>query len=216
MKVLAAIFVLAFVVVIAQTNLLPVTAAQVQNPAPAPADVGPEQPIPFSHQIHAGTVKLACDTCHGLSKSGDSFAIPQATFCMQCHQTIAADKPAIQKLAGYAKSGQAIPWVRVYEVPSFVTFSHKTHLDHGNTCQECHGPVAERTQLSKETDISMAGCLACHRTKQAATGCDTCHTLEQVSLDEHYLQGASREGMNFERGKFSSSQQIPFWKVPVL
>jgi hypothetical protein len=60
-----------------------------------------------------------------------------------------------------------------------VTFSHKMHLDHGNTCQECHGPVNERDQIFLETDISMGGCLNCHRLKKASTECDTCHMLQQ-------------------------------------
>ncbi|MEO6828258.1 MAG: cytochrome c3 family protein [Acidobacteriaceae bacterium] len=87
--------------------------------------------------------------------------------------------PGVQKLASYAKSNTVIPWVRLYQLPSFVSFSHKTHLLHGATCQECHGPVAERVQLYKETDISMASCVNCHRAKKASTGCNTCHTLDQ-------------------------------------
>jgi Zn ribbon nucleic-acid-binding protein len=149
-----------------------------QTPLPEPVR-GPEQPVPFSHKQHAGTLKLPCEFCHAISRSGETVAIPQTALCMQCHQTIGTDKPGVQKLATYAKSNTSIPWVRIYELPSFVTFSHKTHLQHGATCQECHGPVAERVQLYKETDISMAACVNCHRTKQASIDCDTCHMLEQ-------------------------------------
>lgn len=140
---------------------------------------GPVQPIPFSHKQHAGAMKLPCEFCHAPSRSGATLAIPQATFCMQCHQTMDTNDPGVQRLAEYAKSSTTIPWVRVYELPSFVSFSHKIHLAHGITCQQCHGPVAERVQLAKETDISMAGCINCHREKKANIGCDTCHTLEQ-------------------------------------
>jgi hypothetical protein len=98
---------------------------------------------------------------------------------MQCHQTVAARDPGVQKLADYAKRNAVITWVRIYQLPSFVVFSHKVHLAHGNTCQECHGQVAEQVQLSKEGDISMAGCLNCHRAKKASTDCNTCHMLEQ-------------------------------------
>ena len=98
---------------------------------------------------------------------------------MQCHQAIATDKPAIQKLAGYAAANTPIPWIRLYQVPSFVNFSHKTHLDHGNTCQECHGAVATRDRLARETDLTMAWCVSCHTEKKANTSCDTCHELQQ-------------------------------------
>ncbi|MHB1936593.1 MAG: cytochrome c3 family protein [Acidobacteriaceae bacterium] len=140
---------------------------------------GPVQPVPFSHKQHAGTLNMPCEYCHTPSRSGETLAIPRASFCMQCHQTIATDNPGVQKLAAYAKSNATIPWVRIYELPSFVSFSHKVHLQHGATCQECHGPVAERARMYKESDISMAGCVNCHRAKQASTDCSTCHTLEQ-------------------------------------
>ena len=161
------------------------TPSQDVSPAPAQSSAGlapvsgPAQPIPFSHKAHAGTLQLPCEFCHTIAKSGETVAIPQAQMCMQCHQTMDSSDPGVQKLAAYAKSESPIPWIRVYQLPSFVTFSHKTHLDHGNTCQECHGPVAERYRLYKETDISMGGCVNCHRVKKASIGCDTCHTLEQ-------------------------------------
>ena len=171
----------------AQNSALAPSAAPAQNSAAGTSGTtgqeaalrGPEQPVPFSHKQHAGTLQLPCEFCHATSRSGETVAIPQTALCMQCHQTMGADKPGVQKLATYAKTNTPIPWVRVYELPSFVTFSHKTHLLHGSTCQQCHGPVAERVQLYKETDISMAACVNCHRAKQASIDCDTCHMLEQ-------------------------------------
>jgi hypothetical protein len=141
--------------------------------------------------------------------------MPQSATCMLCHQTIATDKPGVQQLAVFAKSGQPIPWVRVYQTPSFVNFSHKTHLDHNNACQECHGPVAEREQLAKETDISMAGCVNCHKAKNAAVGCDTCHTLQQSNLRE--LGPETIDDVNHPRwGKFARSSRGPIWDVLLL
>lgn len=140
---------------------------------------GPAQPVPFSHKQHAGTLKMPCEYCHTLSRSGETLMIPRASFCMQCHQTIATDNPSVKKLADYAKTDRTIPWVRIYELPSFVSFSHKVHLQHGATCEECHGEVAERVQIYKESDISMATCVNCHRAKQASIDCSTCHMLEQ-------------------------------------
>ncbi len=144
----------------------------------APADA-PSQPIAYSHKLHAGDLKLPCETCHTASRSGESLNIPQAATCMGCHKSIATDRPGIQKLTGYAQAGTPIPWVRIYQVPSFVTFSHKTHLSHGSTCQECHGPAPTRERMFKETDISMAGCMSCHRAKNAPTECNTCHELQE-------------------------------------
>jgi hypothetical protein len=63
----------------------------------------------------------------------------------------------------------------VYRIPAFVYFSHRTHIQAGNACEECHGPVATRTQLTRETDLTMGGCMNCHRGKNAGTECTFCH-----------------------------------------
>ncbi len=155
-------------------------AARAQDAAPPPpaAEPAPDQPIPFSHKKHVQVAKAACADCHVPTKTGVSLSLPQASTCMLCHSAIATDKPDIQRLAAIAKSGDPIQWVRVYQVPSFVQFSHKVHTASGKTCQECHGPVGERDVIAKETDISMGGCIACHTKSNAPTTCDTCHQLE--------------------------------------
>jgi predicted CXXCH cytochrome family protein len=167
---------LALIASVAQIAFKPITLAQVQSTPPVAAS-GPEQPIPFSHKQHAGTLQLSCEFCHAPSKSGATLVIPQAAVCMQCHQSVATANPGVQKLANYAKTNATIPWVRVYQLPSFVTFSHRVHMEHGNTCTECHGEAAQQDRIYKATDISMAGCINCHRQKNAAVECDTCHTL---------------------------------------
>jgi hypothetical protein len=135
----------------------------------------PEQPIPFSHKAHAGDAKLKCKMCHANPDPGETMRIAQTSVCMQCHTAIKTDSPAIQKLAAFAKSEREVKWVRVYEIPSYVNFSHRSHLAAGNTCEECHGPVAERTQLAREGDISMGACMNCHRMKKAGLDCTFCH-----------------------------------------
>ncbi|MBV8819319.1 MAG: hypothetical protein JO022_13240 [Acidobacteriaceae bacterium] len=139
---------------------------------PPPA---PEQPLPFSHKTHAGVAKIFCKTCHPNPDPGETMTIAGAQKCMQCHSAIKTESPAIQKLAAYAKEGRDVKWVRVYAIPSYVNFSHRSHLQSGNTCQECHGPVATRDQLAKEGDISMGGCMNCHRLKKASIDCTFCH-----------------------------------------
>jgi hypothetical protein len=135
----------------------------------------PEQPLPFSHQTHAGTAKLPCKTCHPNPDPGETMRIAAPSVCMQCHSAIKTESLAIQKLAAAAKNNSAIKWVRVYEIPSYVNFSHRTHIAAGNKCEECHGPVATRAQLAREGDISMGGCMECHRVKKAGLDCTYCH-----------------------------------------
>lgn len=152
--------------------LLPVLlAVQSLQAQPAP----PDQPLPFSHKTHAGALKLACKMCHVNPDPGEMMTFTTAAKCMQCHSAVKTDSPHIQKLAAAAKSNREIPWARVYTIPAYVNFSHRAHLETGNTCQECHGPVATRDQLARETDLSMGGCMNCHRAKKASIDCTYCH-----------------------------------------
>jgi hypothetical protein len=69
--------------------------------------------------------------------------------------------------------------VRIYQIPSYVAFSHKTHLETGAKCVKCHGDVAQRDVLTKEGDISMGACMTCHRENKASNDCGFCHELRQ-------------------------------------
>lgn len=141
------------------------------------AQTGPVQPIPYSHKQHLA-LGLKCNNCHDMPAPGEVINIPAAAKCMACHGAIKIDSPSIQKLTAFAKENRPIPWVRVYEIPSFVFFSHKTHLDSGSTCETCHGPVAQRERIAKESDISMGGCMECHRLHKATLDCSGCHELK--------------------------------------
>ena len=136
------------------------------------------QPIPFSHRQHATVAHLKCGDCHKLAPSGEVLSIPKGKTCMACHSQIGADTPGIRDLKEYLADNGRVPWVRVYEIPGFVEFSHRTHLEAGAKCETCHGAVATRDSLRRETDMSMGGCMSCHRTTGASTSCHTCHSLE--------------------------------------
>jgi hypothetical protein len=146
------------------------TSATTASPPPPPA-----QPIPFSHKQHVGAVKLKCKMCHANPDPGESMGIPAASVCMQCHSSIKTDSPSIQKLASFASQNRNIPWVRVYQIPGYVDFSHKTHLASGATCETCHGQVEQRDALFRETNISMGACMECHRQHKAPIDCTACH-----------------------------------------
>ncbi len=90
--------------------------------------------------------------------------------------TVAKEKPAIQKLAGFARSKEPIPWVRIYTVPAEVYWNHRSHLQAGMTCTMCHGDVAKMDITARATKTAfMEGCIECHRQHNANTGCEFCH-----------------------------------------
>lgn len=142
------------------------------NPSERPA---PAQPLPYSHKKHLA-FGLECKKCHTNPEPGKLMTFPVTSTCMECHVTIAKGKPAIQKLAQFAKSKQAIPWVRVYTVLPGVAWSHRPHLEAGVKCETCHGQVREMDAMSEVTSVTtMYVCLNCHEMNHAKTACDTCH-----------------------------------------
>lgn len=84
-----------------------------------------------------------------------------------------------QRLEGYERRDEAIPWVRVYKIPDFVFFSHKEHLASGAVCATCHGPVELRDTLRQEVPTSMEFCMDCHQSRGASLACHFCHELNQ-------------------------------------
>ncbi len=168
----AALFLLA-VPAGAQRN--PATAVRQEvpdNPLHLP---GPAQPIPYSHKTHLA-LGLQCRFCHVNPDPGRLMSFPAAEKCMGCHVSTAADKPAIKKLAAFAESGQASPWVRVYRLLSGPRWSHRTHLDAGLQCEMCHGQVSQLAVMAEVTSVTtMYSCLSCHQRYNAKTACNTCH-----------------------------------------
>lgn len=57
----------------------------------------PDQPIPFSHQLHAGTYKMDCKYCHTATEVSRHAAVPSLNICMNCHIVVKTDSPWIQK-----------------------------------------------------------------------------------------------------------------------
>lgn len=143
-------------------------------PPPAPV----KQPVVFSHSRHA-KVGLECSVCHPMAEPGDLAGIPQRAECLNCHQDADSASDAFRSLFEHERNGRAIEWVRIYQLPNFVFFSHQLHLDAKADCQTCHGPVASREVLWKEKEISMKACVDCHKTNRASVNCKLCHELNR-------------------------------------
>ena len=142
-----------------------------------PIKVAP-QPVSFDHLKHS-SLGLGCQQCHSQASREERAGLPPIAQCMLCHDTLKKSEPEIQKLAQFHQEGKEPPWVRVYELPDFVTFGHSRHLEANLKCAICHGPIEKREILAKEVSTSMKVCVACHLEKQASIDCDLCHDLAQ-------------------------------------
>lgn len=138
-------------------------------------DYEPNQPIPYDHALHAGQYKIPCLYCHSSAPRSRHATVPSLNICMNCHLTIATDKPNIQKLSEAYNSNKPIVWNKVHLLPDFVMFNHKPHIRRGVACQSCHGPVETMKKVKQSSDLSMGWCVDCHRRNHAPVNCTTCH-----------------------------------------
>ena len=139
----------------------------------------PPQPVSFNHKIHAAQ-NMECVDCHKGAEKKWGAGLPTLEDCMLCHQTIAREHEEVQKMARLVSMDvKKVDWVRVYDLPDFVFFSHKQHKRAGADCGTCHGPVATRETLMQEKSINMISCMKCHTEHGASNECFLCHELGQ-------------------------------------
>jgi hypothetical protein len=138
----------------------------------------PDQPLPFSHELHAGNYKVPCLYCHSGVQLSKTAPVPSLNICMNCHQLVGTQKENIKKLAKAYGNGEPIEWVNVHMLPDFVQFNHKAHVQRFGeveSCKKCHGPVETMTKVYQYAPLSMGWCVDCHRANNAPLNCSTCH-----------------------------------------
>jgi len=124
----------------------------------------PDQPIPFSHKLHAGQYKVACTYCHSSVEKSAHATVPSVNVCMNCHSVVKAnDSPHIQKLVQHYTEGKPVEWVRVHELPDHAYFNHKRHVAKGVACETCHGDIKGMEKVYQYAPLTMGWCLDCHR-----------------------------------------------------
>ena len=144
----------------------------------------PEQPLPFSHEKHAGQYKIACVYCHTQVEVAKHSAVPSLDTCMKCHIAVATDKEPIKKLQEKYYAGETVNWVKVHMLPDHVKFNHKRHVhrlskadDRYPACKTCHGEIKKMPVVKQHSSLSMGWCVNCHReqTPKGPLNCSTCH-----------------------------------------
>ncbi len=142
----------------------------------------PEQPIKFSHKIHAGDNGIQCVYCHSGAEKSKTAGVPSVNICMNCHKGIQetanpGSKEEIAKIyaaAGWDPSKMAytgeqkpIQWNKVHVLPDFVFFPHSQHVMVGKVeCETCHGDVKKMTTVEQFSPLTMGWCINCHRTTE--------------------------------------------------
>lgn len=132
---------------------------------PKYTDVGyqPIQPVAFDHSLHVGQLGLDCRYCHTYVDRSEHSNVPGANTCMNCHNAVLPDSPALAPVRQSFESGDPVPWVRIHAAPDYVYFNHAVHVNRGISCVECHGQVNEMSTVYQAKGFSMLFCLDCHR-----------------------------------------------------
>lgn len=83
------------------------------------------------------------------------------------------------------KTVTPIEWIQVHNLPDYVYFDHRGHVNAGVDCQTCHGNVESMERVRQVESLSMGWCISCHREAnrigikgkpvQASLDCTTCH-----------------------------------------
>lgn len=133
--------------------------------SPKYTDVGymPEQPVPFSHKLHAGDLGMDCRYCHNTVEQGALAAVPTTSTCMNCHGVVRYDSPKLELVRQSWFTGEPIRWRRVHNLPDFVYFDHSIHVNKGVGCVTCHGRVDKMAAVEQVAPLTMQWCLDCHR-----------------------------------------------------
>ncbi len=147
----------------------------------------PEQPIPFSHKIHAGDNKIPCLYCHSNADNSKHSTVPGMNTCMNCHKVVKTDSPLIKQVTESYNTGKPLEWIKVHHLPEHANFNHKRHVKMGIDCASCHGDVASMDKIKQVKILNMGFCLDCHKNPQkmlpgvpglpakAPMECSTCH-----------------------------------------
>jgi hypothetical protein len=141
----------------------------------------PDQPIAFPHDLHAGGAnKIPCMYCHTSADRSVDAGIPSVQICAGCHMPggtpmVRADRPGVKQLVSYWQNKQAIPWVRIYDLPDHVHFPHMRHIKANLQCQDCHGAVETMAKVGQVASLRMGWCIQCHQQRKARVDCAVCH-----------------------------------------
>lgn len=171
----------------------------------------PEQPIAFSHKLHAGENGVDCNYCHSGARHSKSAGVPSANVCMNCHTyinegkseegtkeiskiyaAIGFDPETRSYIEGYEQ--QPIEWIRIHNLPDLAYFNHSQHVNvAGVECQECHGPIQEMEVVEQYSPLTMGWCIDCHRETKVDTTNNYYHDLNDNWIEKYHGEDITAE-----------------------
>jgi hypothetical protein len=122
-----------------------------------------EQPIPFSHAHHVGSMGIDCRYCHSSVENSQHAMVPPTKTCMNCHSQIWIGSSTLGPVRDSYQTNESIRWTKVNDLPDYVYFNHSIHVKKGVGCETCHGRVDTMPLMYQQASLQMRWCLDCHR-----------------------------------------------------
>jgi mono/diheme cytochrome c family protein len=162
----------------------------------------PDQPIRFSHKLHAGDNEIDCRYCHNSVEKSRHAGLPTVNVCMNCHKGISSgpehgekEISKIYEAAGFdVKTGMydeskqnPLRWIKVHNLPDHVYFNHSQHVVVGKIdCATCHGDLKKMTVAEQQSPLTMKWCIECHRNTEVAMEGNAYYDRLHKALKEKY------------------------------
>ena len=142
-----------------------------RSPYVTAADTTYLQPVPFSHEHHAGRLGIDCRYCHTSVEDSSFAGIPPTKTCMNCHSQMWVGSTMLEPVRESYRTLElpnpaSIEWQRVHNLAQFVYFDHSIHVVKGVGCVTCHGQVDKMPLMYQANTLQMSWCLGCHRNPQ--------------------------------------------------
>jgi len=123
----------------------------------------PDQPVPYSHALHAGELGMDCRYCHSTVERANKAAVPVAGICMNCHSQVKKDSDVLLPIREAFAESKPVAWTRVHDLPDYVYFNHEAHVNASVGCESCHGRIDQMVKVYQAKPLTMEWCLGCHR-----------------------------------------------------
>lgn len=139
--------------------------------SPYHTDVGyaPKQPVAYSHELHAGELKMDCRYCHVGVEQGPHAGVPPTQTCMNCHKQVKTESEKLKLVRESWTTDKSIEWVRIHKLPDYAYFNHSAHMGVGVGdkraaigCETCHGRIDTMEVVRQVQPLSMSWCIDCH------------------------------------------------------
>ena len=137
------------------------------SPENSAVGYAPEQPVPYSHALHAGEMGIDCRYCHTTVETTAKASIPPTATCMNCHAHVRTQSEKLEPVRRSFETGEPLKWVRVHDLPDYAYFNHAGHVQSGVGCVSCHGRVDRMEVVEQVEPLTMGWCLECHRNPDA-------------------------------------------------